>query len=341
MLWELRVRKIPSLWALVTLASVLKIAVVLAAEPAPAASAQQSFDVHEYRVLGNTVLSNREIEGVLYSRLGDKKTLDDVEKARAALEDAYHTAGYATVFVDIPPQEVADGIVRLRVTEGRVRVRTISGAHYFSEGKILEQLPALFHLQPPSGTSRLALERFSPYFNNPALGFSERRPAECFRIIYELPERELADLVYVFDAPTRGVGESVLQQLSDLADRWQEAYDANSMLTWDDQEAYIDIEDNRVGWSFGAYRINDPIYCALLRLLERPLPATACLKQLETLGHACELSDIEARLLELKRRGLVFFDGVHYVRLCTLRVPYRIRPAAKSMYSSDAAEMVA
>lgn len=142
MLWESRVRTLSILRLLFSLAIVLPIAVTLAAEPTPDASAPQSFDVHEYRVLGNTVLSNRQIEGVLYARLGDKKTLDDVEKARAALEDAYHSAGYATVFVDIPPQEVADGIVRLRVTEGRVRVRTISGARYFSEGKILEQLPA-------------------------------------------------------------------------------------------------------------------------------------------------------------------------------------------------------
>jgi hemolysin activation/secretion protein len=102
----------------------------------------QRFDVHEYRVLGNTVMPNRAIEGVLYPLLGDGKTISDVDSARAALENAYHTAGFATVFVDVPPQEIADGVVRLRVTEGRTRVRTISGARYFSEGKILAELPA-------------------------------------------------------------------------------------------------------------------------------------------------------------------------------------------------------
>jgi hemolysin activation/secretion protein len=109
---------------------------------APNTAAEQRFDVHEDRVLGNTVMSNREIEGVLYPRLGDSKTLADVEAARTALENAYHASGFATVFVDIPPQEVNNGIVRLRVTEGRVRVRTITGARYFSEGKILDALPA-------------------------------------------------------------------------------------------------------------------------------------------------------------------------------------------------------
>src|SRR5262245_114888 len=117
---------------------------VVAAAPPPlpgAAGVQQRFRVQECRVLGNTVLPNRAIETVLYPRLGDAKTLEDVQAARSALEQAYHEAGYATVFVDVPPQEVTEGIVRLRVTEGRLRERTISGARYFSEEKILAALP--------------------------------------------------------------------------------------------------------------------------------------------------------------------------------------------------------
>ncbi len=93
-------------------------------------------------MLGNTVLTNRQIEGVLYLRLGYGKTFADVDAARAALEAAYHALGYATVFVDIPPQDVTDGVVRLHVTEGRIRERTIHGARYFSEGKLLAELPA-------------------------------------------------------------------------------------------------------------------------------------------------------------------------------------------------------
>jgi len=117
--------------------------------PAPASAGAQRFNVQEYRVLGNTVLPNRAIETVLYPRLGDAKTIDDVQAARGALERAYHEAGYATVFVDVPPQEVNDGVVRLRVTEGRLRERTISGARYFEEDKILEALPATAPGQVP------------------------------------------------------------------------------------------------------------------------------------------------------------------------------------------------
>lgn len=113
-----------------------------AANAAETAQPEKTFDVHEYRVLGNTVLDTRAVERVLYPLLGDAKTLTDVEVARTALENAYHDHGFATVFVDIPPQEVTDGVVRLRVTEGRVHERSISGARYFSERQILADLPA-------------------------------------------------------------------------------------------------------------------------------------------------------------------------------------------------------
>jgi len=102
----------------------------------------ESFDVLEYRVLGNSVLPVRDIERALYPLLGTTKTLKDVEGARKALEDLYHQKGYGTAFVDIPPQTVRDGIVRLHVTEGTLEKRTIGGARYFPERDVIAQLPA-------------------------------------------------------------------------------------------------------------------------------------------------------------------------------------------------------
>lgn len=116
--------------------------------PAPAAR----FDIHEYRVLGNSVLSNREIESVLYPLLGEHKSIDDVQIARTTLEKAYHDHGFATVFVDIPEQDVRDQIVRLKVTEGRLNSVKIAGARYYSEGEILAALPAAVPGQVPNLT---------------------------------------------------------------------------------------------------------------------------------------------------------------------------------------------
>jgi hemolysin activation/secretion protein len=119
----------------------------LAEEPLPPATGpgaanEAQFDVLEYRVIGNTVLEGRGIERVLYPLLGEHKTLADVEAARKALEQVYHDRGYGTAFVDIPPQTVKGGLVRLRVTEGVLESRVIHGAKYFPERDVLIQIPA-------------------------------------------------------------------------------------------------------------------------------------------------------------------------------------------------------
>ena len=110
--------------------------------PQPVATAPKpQFEVSEYRVLNNSVLPALEIEHTLYPLLGPGKTIDDVEQARAALENRYHERGYGTVFVDIPEQDVAQGIVRLRVTEGKLARTRIAGAKYFSGRQIRNAIP--------------------------------------------------------------------------------------------------------------------------------------------------------------------------------------------------------
>ncbi len=46
------------------------------------------------------------------------------------------------MFVDIPPQTVNDGLVRLRVTEGRIESTVIKGAQYFPERDVISRLPS-------------------------------------------------------------------------------------------------------------------------------------------------------------------------------------------------------
>lgn len=106
-------------------------------------AADESFDIFEYRVFGNTVLPAIEIEKAVYPLLGSSKTIASVEQARQALEALYKARGFGTVFIDIPEQDVAEGIVRLRVTEGRLDRVRISGARYFSNGQIRSAVPAL------------------------------------------------------------------------------------------------------------------------------------------------------------------------------------------------------
>lgn len=115
-----------------------------AAAPSPPSGAgAQTFNVYEFLVLGSHVLEQMKVEAAVYPFLGPDKTIKDVDQARAALVAAYREAGYGTVLVDIPQQAVDSGVVRLKVTEGYIDRVRISGARYYSEGRILAELPAI------------------------------------------------------------------------------------------------------------------------------------------------------------------------------------------------------
>lgn len=91
---------------------------------------QQLVGISEYRVEGAKTLPPIEIERTLTPFLGPSRTADDVEKARSALEKAYHDKGYQTVAVSIPPQRVDNGVVTLLVEEVRVGRLRIRGSKY-------------------------------------------------------------------------------------------------------------------------------------------------------------------------------------------------------------------
>jgi hemolysin activation/secretion protein len=99
--------------------------------------------INEYRVEGARQLPRRDIEEAVYPFLGPGRTKDDVERARAALEQAYFAKGFQTVAVQVPQQEVKRGVIFLQVVErpvGRLRVK---GARYSSPDQLKAMTPSL------------------------------------------------------------------------------------------------------------------------------------------------------------------------------------------------------
>ena len=101
------------------------------------------FNIWEFQVKGNSLLEIMDIERVLYPFLGLRKTIDDVEAARLALEKYYKERGYPTVIVNIPQQKIKKGAIKLDVIEGKVSRFRVSGSRYFSISGIKESLPSL------------------------------------------------------------------------------------------------------------------------------------------------------------------------------------------------------
>lgn len=87
---------------------------------------ERPFLVREYRVRGAKSLPRIDIEKAVYPYLGQGRNTADLEKARAAVEEAYHSKGYQAVAVELPQQTLRGGVVILEVAEnpvGRLRVR--------------------------------------------------------------------------------------------------------------------------------------------------------------------------------------------------------------------------
>lgn len=109
-------------------------------QPAPPL---QSFYVQEYEVIGVKNLPSIEVERAVYPFLGPERTVDDVEKARAALEKAYRDRGYQTVSVQIPRQDARRGVVLLQVVETTVGRLRVHGSRYYDLERIKKKAPSL------------------------------------------------------------------------------------------------------------------------------------------------------------------------------------------------------
>jgi hemolysin activation/secretion protein len=114
------------------------------AKPASGGSGSSArFDIDEFRIEGADSLPQIEVEAAVYPFLGPKRTADDVEKARAAVEKAYHDKGLQTVGVAVPQQDAQRGFIVLKVTENRVGRLRVKGSRYFDLANVKSSAPSL------------------------------------------------------------------------------------------------------------------------------------------------------------------------------------------------------
>lgn len=187
---------------------------------------------------------------------------------------------------------------------------------------VIAQIPALEHLDPPVDLSaRIAIERFSPYFNRPELGFTGLRPEEHYRFTYDLPESELLDLAYVFEAPERGITEPTVTALNDALGAWKKHH-TDSRLTHADLGDRIVLVSRRHAFDWGALELTTPTELAAFRLLDQPHAPAALTRKLAARlpEHTVDEAAVRALLQHWVTLGLVFTDGGQYVHLAPAAV---------------------
>ncbi|WOX21449.1 RiPP maturation radical SAM C-methyltransferase [Streptomyces solicathayae] len=185
---------------------------------------------------------------------------------------------------------------------------------------VVAQFPALVHLQPPGGAFRIQLERFSPHFADPALGFAERSPAEMYRHVYDLPEDELCDLVYLFDTPPRGVDGPAEERLARAVADWRAGHAGSTLLMESDEDGDVLVHDRRTGWPRRTHRLSG-WEAAAFRHLEHGRSGPALHRLLAEEGQEIAADRVTEWLDEGVALGLLFFDGRSYVTLPLRNAP--------------------
>lgn len=122
---------------------------ILAVTVAAAFAAEVRFDITRFQVEGNTLLAPAEIDQRIAALAGPGRGYGDLQLAVEALQDAYRKAGYSTVAVSLPEQELAGGVVRIKVTESVIASVTVTGNQYFDAYNIRASVASLQVGQPP------------------------------------------------------------------------------------------------------------------------------------------------------------------------------------------------
>jgi hemolysin activation/secretion protein len=110
---------------------------------ASGAQATTTFAIKSYRVQGNTLLTPELIQLSTQVHTGVQASFETIQLALESLEKAYLTAGFGSVRVEIPEQELESGVVTLQVIEGVLGEIKIEPNAFFDTDNVRHSLPAL------------------------------------------------------------------------------------------------------------------------------------------------------------------------------------------------------
>ena len=110
------------------------------APPSVQLSAASRVFVREFRFEGNTVFSSAELAKVVAAYAGRELGFDDLEDARRAVTLHYVQHGYINSGAVLPEQRVTDGVVVMRIIEGRLTDVRLSGNRWLCSDFIKERV---------------------------------------------------------------------------------------------------------------------------------------------------------------------------------------------------------
>ena len=152
---------------------------------APGAKAQQgsavtpadvestSFTVAGFSVEGKNPLGKSTTDKILNSYTNRELTIEGLREAATALEKELALKGYNFYRATVPPQELNDDVVRLKIERIDIANVAVSGNQYFSDNNIARSLPLVSSGRSPN-TQKIAS----------ALLLAEDNPAKEVRVVF-------------------------------------------------------------------------------------------------------------------------------------------------------------
>ncbi len=101
-----------------------------------------TLNVRGYIVEGNTVLRPEQFS-MLTNYTGTNVTFPRLREGLGELQLLYRDLGFATIGVTLPRQKPTNGVIHVKVVEGKLNQITVTGNHYYSSNNVRRALPSL------------------------------------------------------------------------------------------------------------------------------------------------------------------------------------------------------
>lgn len=208
-------------------------------------------------------------------------------------------------------------------------------------GRVAKLVPALTHLDPPTGWYKIRLDRFSPYFNkSDENGLVNVRPFSQYGMVHHrLTEEQHAGIAYYFDydyADGReplDYAQPMIEQLQVWLDPARRGYLFSDVV---DETLYL--------FSFRAGLRRELVALAgldraIYELLDRPRGFGVLEQLLEKGGHEIAADAVRARLDALEARALVMREDDNYLALAIRVGEYQPPQAVLDAFRSGVERM--
>jgi len=190
----------------------------LAKPAAPPADNKVKFRVREIVFSPSLILPRAELDRAAAEFVGQEVTLADLQRLTAKVNDAYHARKVVTAEAIIPPQDVSQGVIEVRLVEGRVGRTRIQG-NVSTRTRFIERR---LHQKPGELVDLDRLESAMTRFNRTtdaqvraALEPGQARGTTDFQVDVAEPKRqELRLAVDNYGSPATGSSRATLAYLN-------------------------------------------------------------------------------------------------------------------------------